>query len=658
MDPSGLEPYLTPELLEQLGDAVTVIDADWTYRYASARAAEIIGRPLDKIIGMPVWEIFPEVVGTPQYDACVRAMTERTRQDLIWFFDTVGRWYAQHAIPVGTGLLIVVDDVTEQQFAAHRSEQLVVVGEGLAGATTVEEVNAALVERVFPLLGAAGGSVVLADEERGLMRAVGWSGVRPGAASDWAEFRLDLPTPSTEAYRTGKPVYIADVEASRTRYPEIAAELVRMDRQTAAAIPLASAGVRLGALVVTFHQDRQITLGDEQFLDTVAAMTAQALMRARLIHAERQSIAALQRSLLPSVVPKISGISIAVRYVASDATTEVGGDWYDVIPLPAGAVGLVMGDVEGHDLGAAALMGLIRSAVRAYALEEHPPAIVLGRANAFLASLGLGRIVTLGYAQLHPVERLITTVSAGHPGIQVAARDGSAFEVPSDVGPPLGVFDSGLLWPETTSTLPAHATLAMFTDGLVETRRDNIGIGIGRVRQVLLDNHTTPPEELADLVLADRTSASHDDVALLIARLTAPAEASRRLTRRLPPTPASVFLARRFTAQLLEAWGLSDDVVRSAELVMSELVTNAARHSEEPIEVRLSCESQVLRMEVEDTSHRMPDVPTGVAVDGVDEEATGGRGLVLVDAISSRWGVVSAGLNKHVWAELDVPDLD
>ena len=652
MEPTGLDDYLTPDLLEQLGDAVTVIAPDWTYRYASSRAAEIIGRPMDKIIGMPVWEIFPEVVGTAQYDACMRAMTHRTREQLVWYFDTVGRWFEQHAIPAGSGLVILVNDVTDQHAMSRRSEQLVVIGAGLASATSVVDINAAIVERVFPLIGAAGGSIVLADPERGVMRAVGWSGLSPQASDRWSEYPLSLRTPSGDAYRTGEPVIITDAAAMTEAYPEVAAELLALG-QTSAALPLLSAGVSLGALIVNFDHERRITVADEQFLDTVAAMTGQAVMRARLLDAERESIAALQRSLLPPVVPDVQGIDLAVRYAASDFTTEVGGDWYDVIPLPGGAVGLVMGDVEGHDLAAAALMGLIRSAVRAYALEEHPPAIVLARANAFLASLGRGRIVTIAYAQLHPVERLITTVSAGHPAIQVASRDGEVHEVPSEVGPPLGVFESGLLWPETTSTLPYRAALTMFTDGLVETRTESIGLGIDRIRDVMRANVDAPAEEFADVLLAARAAASHDDVAILVGRLTASEDDSRTMTRRLPPTPASVFLARRFTAQLLQEWALPRDTTALAELVMSELVTNAARHSEEAIEVRLSCESLVLRIEVEDTSHRMPQAPE--YDDDVDELAAGGRGLMLVEAVSTRWGVESAGLSKCVWAEFDVP---
>jgi anti-sigma regulatory factor (Ser/Thr protein kinase) len=378
-------------------------------------------------------------------------------------------------------------------------------------------------------------------------------------------------------------------------------------------------------------------------------MTAQALVRADLLDVERRSVRALQRSLLPQALPVVDGVLTAVRYVASDREALVGGDWYDVVPLAGGAVALVLGDVEGHDLEAAALMGLVRSAVRAYAMEGHPPAVVLERANTFLAGLSLGRIVTLTFAQLHPLELLITTVSAGHPPTLVVAPDGTVTEVPSQIGPPLGVQEDGLHWLETTSQLPEHGVFAMFSDGLVEVRGEDLDEGLARVKETLVATRHEAPAEVAEALLA-RRGDSHDDVALLVSRLTATAGAGRRVTRRLPARSASVFLARRYARQLLQAWQLPSGLVERTELVVSELVTNAARHSEEDLELTLEVTTALLRVEVADTSHRVPDA----VVRSPTDDATSGRGLLLVEAVASRWGVESEGLSKVVWAELDL----
>lgn len=647
---SDVAPFLTPELLESLGDAVTLIDSRWRYVYASARAAEIIGRPVEEVVGRYVWELFPEVVGSPQHQACVRAMEYREREHITWYFELVGRWFEQYAIPTGNGLLILVNDITDQQMIGRRSEQLVAVGEALARAVTPEEVNQALIRDTFPLMGATGGGVLVADDERGIMRSIGWAGMDQ-VASSWQELPLDLRTPSTRAYNTGEPVYVADIDEARQGYPAIVPALEALGHRMVAALPLTSAGVRLGALMLLFPGGQVLTDADKQFLATTAAMAAQALLRAKLLDTERRSIAALQRSLLPTTVPAVEGLDLTVRYVAGDVTSEVGGDWYDVIPLEGGGVGLVMGDVEGHDLSAAALMGLCRSAVRAYALEGHPPAMVMYRANMFLTGLMLGRIVTLTYAHLHPVERLITVVSAGHPGIHVVGETGPVFEVPSEVGPPMGVYESGMWWAETSSTLPPHALFILFTDGLIEVRDEDLEQGLQRVRAVLSSQRAASVDSTADALLAARGFSSHDDVAVMTARLTADVTASRRLTRRLPPTPASAFLARRSCRQLLEEWSIAEEIVERAEIVVSELVSNAARHSEEPIEVGLSCSGQVVRLEVRDTSHRMlPEVPTA---DDIDPGATGGRGLLLIDTVATRWGISSDGLSKLIWAEIE-----
>ncbi|HVE64804.1 MAG TPA: SpoIIE family protein phosphatase [Mycobacteriales bacterium] len=654
MTHADLDAYLSAELLEQLGDAVTVIGPDWRYRFVSQRAAVIIGRSSDELVGEHVWEVFPDVVGTPQHEACLRAMTARTAERLVWYFETVGRWYAQHAIPAGDGLLILVDDVTDQHRAERRAEQLVEVGEELARATTLEELNATFVGRIFPIVGAAGGTIVLADEAHGVLRALGWEGMDAEVRSAWREFSIDSPVPSAEAYRSGAPVLVDDVATQADRYPEIATIMARLGRNAIAAVPLMSANVRLGAVTATFLGDHSLDAGDTQFFVTAAAMTAQALLRLRLLEAERETIASLQRSLLPNAVPAVDGIEIAVRYVPAEATNNVGGDWYDVVRLAAGAVGIVMGDVEGHDLNAAALMGLVRSAVRAYALEGQPPAVIISQTNTFLASLDHDRIVTICYAQLHPLERLITVVSAGHPGIQVVVGpDCEPFEVPSDIGPPLGVFDSGRHWPETTSTLPPKCTIATFTDGLVEKRYEDITEGLERVRGTLMTHCGDEPEMIADALLLERGEGGYDDVALLVGRLNGDPDQSRQLTRRLPPTPASVFLARRFASQLFREWDVAAEIVQAAELVVSELVTNAARHSEDALEVRLSCSQEVLRIEVVDSSHRTPaELPL---MEDIAAEATGGRGLPLVAAMSTRWGVDSDGLSNRVWAEFDLP---
>ncbi|MCW2621452.1 MAG: putative protein kinase/phosphatase [Frankiales bacterium] len=644
-----LSTFLTPAVLDQLAAAVVVVDGTWALQFVSGPAALMLGRSAGSLVGLSVWELFPagSVEAEPQA-AARRAMTDRVTTRLEWFAPQLDLWLSILLVPSGTGLLLLIDDISEQRASERRAERLVELGEALAEARDAEAVNDIVTALAMPLIGASGATILVADDERGVLLAVGWHGL-DGAEVE-REVSLGKPSAAADAYSTGQAVLLSSQEELAAVYPESIDAMLRFGQAGVATLPLVSAGEPLGVLAMTFAQPRVLSGADLQFLSTTAAMAAQALVRARLIDVETRSIDALQRSLLPRGLPPVQGMETAVRYVASDRTAQIGGDWYDLVLLPGPSVGLVMGDVEGHDLSAAALMGLVRSAVRAYALDGHPPAIVVARANVFLASLELGRIVTLSYAQLHPVERLVIAVSAGHSPTMIVTPDGEVSEVPSEIGPPLGVYDDGQRWQECTSTLPDGCALALFTDGLFETRNESLDAGLDRIAAVLREHAGSSAAEIADALLAVR-GVGHDDVALLTARLTTSGSAPRRLARRMPPTPASVPLSRAFARQLLQAWEVPDELAERAELIVSELVTNAARHSEDALEVALEHRGGCVRLEVGETSHRMPlDLPTHVAHD-----ATSGRGLLLVDAVASRWGVESEGLSKLVWAELDLP---
>jgi len=643
-------PLVSTELLEQLGDAVTVVGFDWRYRYVSERAAVIIGRPTAEVVGAHIWDLFPEVVGTPQHAALIRAMEERTAVKIVWFHHPVRRWFEQHAIPTRAGLVIVVDDVTEREEDARRAGQLLTVGNALAQAMSVADVAEVTQRQVLPLLGATGGALTLVDEVDGVARATGRVGWDEGLVRHWAELPLTVPTPSVDAYRSGEPVILEDLGTARRRYPHLVEHLSWVGRVTVAAFPLVSGGARLGALVASFTE-RSVSARDRSFMATVAGMCAQAITRARLFDAEKRTVETLQRHLLPRRLPGVSDVEIAVRYDSSGSAVDIGGDWFDVIPLPGGAVGLVIGDVEGHDVEAAALMGLLRSAVRAYALEGHPPAFILERANQFLNGLYIDRLATVSYVQLHPGEHLATTASAGHLPTFVAAPHADVAGLPGVIGPPLGAVDGTLCWPETTSTVPTGSVLTAFTDGLVERRDTDITVGLDWVRRTLAAARGDTVESVATALVEGRPIDNHDDIAILVARVSAPevVPSRRQVTRRLPPTAASVFIARRFVVQVLALWSVPDETVDSVELAVSELATNAVRHNDDVIELRLVHTQRCVRVAVGDSSHRMP------RRDDPDDEMTAGRGLMLVEAISDRWGVDSNGLGKVVWCEFDLP---
>ncbi|MDP9240579.1 MAG: serine/threonine-protein phosphatase [Actinomycetota bacterium] len=356
----------------------------------------------------------------------------------------------------------------------------------------------------------------------------------------------------------------------------------------------------------------------------------------------------MQRSILPVDTFQPEELEVCARYLPGVEGTEVGGDWYDVIPLGAGRVGLVIGDVMGRGVRAAAVMGQLRTAVRAYSRLDIPPAELLGLLDGLVAELRDEQIVTCTYAVFDPATKVMTLANAGHlPPIVVRPAHRSA-TVPTKVGAPLGV---GIgVFTEHQVSLEPGALLALYTDGLVERRAVDIESGIS----TLMNTLEQPIEELDDrcdavLDRLCRADGRDDDVALLVVRIPS-ADAARSEVERMdvPRGIRSVRLTRRFCLALFLRWQLSRDLVDATRLVVNELVTNALLHGRGPVELVLRRTPSMLYVEVIDASGHMPRRRLA----SVDDE--GGRGLHLVASLSQRWGVRPVGDGKSVWAALSL----
>lgn len=354
----------------------------------------------------------------------------------------------------------------------------------------------------------------------------------------------------------------------------------------------------------------------------------------------------LQRALLPSRLPEVEGLPLTARYLPGRKKASVGGDWYDVVELDGGAVALVVGDVAGGDLTATALMAQLSSAVRAYALEGHPPTVVVTRANEFLFALRSDRLATLAYVLVHPAERLVTVVRAGHVPPVLAAPDSDPCFLDGAGGPPLGV-RRGEVWRESTSQLPAGSTLVLYTDGLV---RDDgsIGTGMGQVLTAIAGGPHRAPEDVADLLARLVPEEAPDDAVLLVGQLSAASQGPvSELRRTLPPTPESATVARWLVTDLLRD-AVEGDTQDTAALLTTELVSNAIRHTRDELVLTVRLAGGRLRVGVSDSSHRRPQLVQ------VGKRDTSGRGLHLVEALAEQWGVDpdERGLGKTVWFEL------
>ncbi|MFE9642949.1 SpoIIE family protein phosphatase [Streptomyces sp. NPDC006365] len=414
-----------------------------------------------------------------------------------------------------------------------------------------------------------------------------------------------------------------------------------------AVLPLPAKGRVAGVCLVGWDRPHEFVPEERSLLTATAALVGQALNRAHAYDAEQELATMLQRSLLPRRLPELPGGKAVARYLPARRGLQVGGDWYDVIALSGDRVALVIGDVQGHSAGAATIMGQMRTAVRAYAVEGHPPDVVLSHANRLLVGMETDLFATCCYAELDIEEGNILFVRAGHLSPLVRHPDGSTEEVQVEGGPPLGILAEAE-FPMTAVALAPGAVLALVTDGLVEASDLPLDEGMLRTRTALAAADPADPGRMADELLGD-VGRREDDVALLLLRYdgmeTRPTRAGWAVWR----LPDAVMHARRFTARTLRRWKVQE-VADAVLLVVSELVTNALVHTQGEVRVDLMLRGDRVRVSVNDASPRAPAKPVIV-----DWEATGGRGLVLVEAVSESFGTVPVAGGKQVWSEIAVP---
>jgi anti-sigma regulatory factor (Ser/Thr protein kinase) len=362
----------------------------------------------------------------------------------------------------------------------------------------------------------------------------------------------------------------------------------------------------------------------------------------------------LQRSLLPQTLPAQAALEIASRYLPANTESGVGGDWFDVIPLSGARVALVVGDVVGHGMRAAATMGRLRTAVRTLADVDLPPDELLthlddliihlsadesGTEGAGEAAGGIG--TTCLYVVYDPVSRRCTLARAGHPPPAVVSPEGSVYLLDAPVGPPLGL--GGLPFETLETELPEGSILALYTDGLLQARDHDIDEALDEMFAALSRPSATL-DTVCDRVLTGLlTHRPEDDVALLVARTKA-LHADRVAVWDLPSDPSVVAQARRRSTDQLAAWGL-EEAGFVTELMVSELVTNAIRYGRPPVQLRLIHEDSTLICEVSDSSSTAPHMRRARTFD------EGGRGLLLVAQLAQRWGTRHAAVGKTIWAE-------
>ncbi|WP_181802682.1 SpoIIE family protein phosphatase [Streptomyces shenzhenensis] len=585
-----------------------------------------------------------------------------------------------------TGVCYMVSDVTERwtarQLLSLVNEAGTRIGTTLDVLRTAQELadfavprfaDFVVVDLLEPVLSTEGHGTWLTDAgpapARPVMRRAALKTVREGGPEAVAQIgdRVDfLPPPhGVDLLIRGEPVLIPELTPEDhlwiTAQPARTARIREFGLHTLISVPMRARNTVLG--LTTFARSLNplsFEPDDVLLAQELVARAAVCVDNARRYTREHTAAVTLQRSLLPQALTGGTALDVASSYLPADAADGVGGDWFDVIPLSGARVALVVGDVVGHGLAAAASMGRLRTAVQTLADMDMPPDELLAHLDDLVLRLAeeenTGAVVegstdtfvgaTCLYAVYDPVTRRCAMARAGHPPPVVVSPDGHVHFPEIPAGPPLGL--GGMAFEATEIELAEGSLFGLYTDGLIEGCDQDVELGMARLRSAL----TGPGADLDTLCTAAVQQLvavpQPDDIALLLARTHA-LGAGHVVSWDVPVSPAAVAEVRADAVRQVVAWGY-DELAMTTELIVSELVTNAIRYAEPPIRLRLLRDAR-LTCEVADASSTAPRLRHARSTD------EGGRGLFLVAQLAHRWGARYTGEGKIIWAEQEIPGM-
>jgi serine phosphatase RsbU (regulator of sigma subunit) len=743
-DPSVFDPYLSAEaVLRQAEIGVIVVDRDGCVRFVNPCAARILRLAADPadasaaLAGQPLVSLgFIPDGDLPRVDD----MTRQVLRGLTWEDTFTGNrgdgglsFIRTQAVPVRApsgeidGMMLMLSEASRRdaQREQDRLRLLERIGERLSGSLELGATLRQVAQILLPqfadhcFIDLLQGDTLI---RRAQVHAGGWTPPR----GSWAEVGAAVHYPPghfcEQAMSRLETIVVPDLHAEY--YPAPSKESMNASDQagltSVLAAPLYARGELLGVMSlalsrVTQRQDPHYDLSDRDLITAIAGRVSVAIDNAMLFEAERDTALAFQNSLLPQEVPELDGLEVAFRYVPAKPLaaagqgiqTQVGGDWYDIIPLAAGRVGLVIGDVEGRGARAAAIMGQLRATLRAYAQDEKSPADVMRKLDEWCRSTappsasGDPSTVSCIYMIYDAWSRQLTMANAGHAAPLIAAAGTVG---PLEIrykGVLLGVRGRGIrglpTYKEQAVTLPPGAALVLYTDGLTDRRTRADGSGFyseAEATAMLQDAVLVAAGAPAGAGMADKIAVAaqnavpgdiDDDMAILVLR-SAPADLAYR-ERVFPAEPIMVSQARRLAATTFAAWDMDPDQADLACLLVSEVVTNAVLHasatptrnraallqmvasassggfpaipdldgppgpahapmSPREFRVRLRRGAESVWVEVFDPDLRLPRIRSARDTD------EGGRGLYLVEQLATRWGSRPTAEGKAVWFEV------
>ncbi|WP_327320010.1 SpoIIE family protein phosphatase [Streptomyces sp. NBC_01235] len=538
----------------------------------------------------------------------------------------------------------------------------VAIGTSLDVARTAEELTELAVPRFADFATVDLFDAVLDGEEpgaRGALRRTAMSGIRKGAPLYAVGERIRFVDSAPQARSLGGERAVLEARLAqspgwRAQDLERTEQVVEFGIHSLITVPVRAGALILG--VVSFWRSERPDPFDPDevvLAEELVARAAISIDNARRFTREHGMAVTLQRSLLPRTLPEQNALDIAYRYLPAQA--GVGGDWFDVLPLSGARVALVVGDVVGHGLHAAATMGRLRTAVHNFSALDLAPEELLVLLDELVARIdqdeaadGLNAPVTGAtclYAIYDPVARRCTVARAGHPPPALVHPDGRVEFPDVPAGLPLGL--GGLPFETVELELAEGSSLVLYTDGLVEDRERDIDTGLEMLRTALAPSADGSPEQTCQAVLdAMLPARPNDDIALIVARTRA-LGVDRVAEWDVPMDPAAVGEVRAAVVRQLARWDL-EDLSFTTELILSELVTNAIRYGSGPVGVRL-LRDRTLICEVSDSSSTSPHLRYAAMTD------EGGRGLFLVAQLTDRWGTRYTPKGKVIWAEQPLP---
>ncbi|MFC5801874.1 SpoIIE family protein phosphatase [Streptomyces formicae] len=516
------------EFLERLPVGCWGLDLDGRITFSNAAAADLVGAGVADLMGTRPWETLPWLQGSA-FEERYRAAVLSRRPTSFTALCPPDQWLTFHLYPGASGISVHITarpagqetPPTDGRSPAEPGDStghhsLMHLAATLTEAVGVNDVAALVAHQLVPAFGPQGLALMVHDEGR--LRIVGQSGYSSEFLDRYDGSPLTADTPPTHALTTGIPSFFTSFEDFKRAYPAV----VRYGTRNAwAFLPLIASGRPVGALVLSYDQPRPFPPAERATLISLAGLIAQALDRARLYDAKHQLAHTLQTALLPKALPGIPGLDVAARYLPAGQGMDIGGDFYDLIPCDADTATAVIGDVQGHNVTAAALMGQIRTAVHAYATLGTPPGEVLARTNRLMADLDPGLFTSCLIARLDPSRQRACLATAGHPPPLLRHPDGRTEILRLPPGLLLGI-DPHVAYPATDIPLRPGTVLALYTDGLVEAPGIDIDTTTAALAQQLAHAEDLAMDDLADTLVhySGRPTPCNDDIALLLIRAT------------------------------------------------------------------------------------------------------------------------------------------